>query len=47
MGDIIILAVLGIVVAVVIRSMMKDHKNGGGCSKCSKNCSGNCHCDLN
>ena len=50
MGDIIVLAVLGIVVAAVIRSMWKDHKNGGGCagcSGCSKKCSGNCNCNSN
>ena len=41
MGDVIVLAVLGIIVALVIRSMWKNHKNGGGCSGCSCNCA-NC-----
>lgn len=39
MGDIIVLAVLGVIVAAVIRSMIKERKNGGGCSGCSGNCS--------
>ena len=39
MGDIIVLAVLGVIVAAVIRSMWKDHKNGRHCAGCSGNCS--------
>ncbi len=38
MGDVIVLGALGIVVALVIRSMWKNHKKGGGCSGCSHNC---------
>ena len=47
MGDVIVIAVLGIVVTLIIRSMWKNHKNGGGCSGCS-GCSGNCggKCDM-
>jgi len=40
MGDIIVLTVLVVIVALVIRSMWKNHKKGGGCSGCSGNCSG-------
>lgn len=42
MGDILVLAVLGIVVAAVIRSMWKHHKKGGYCYGCSANCEGKC-----
>lgn len=47
MGDIIVLSVLGIVVAAVVRSMWKNHKNGGGCYGCSKKCNGKCSCHSN
>ena len=40
MGDVIVLTALGIIVALVIRSMWKHHKKGGGCSGCSCNCAG-------
>ncbi len=40
MGDIIVLSVLGVVVALAIRCLWKDHKNGG-CAGCSHNCA-NC-----
>ena len=40
MGDIIVLTVIGICVALAVRSMWKDHKNGGGCAGCSHNCAG-------
>jgi hypothetical protein len=39
MGDIIVLGVIGIVVALVIWGMWKDHKKGKSCG-CSGNCSG-------
>lgn len=39
MGDIIVIAVLVVIVGAVIRSMIKERKNGGGCSGCSGNCS--------
>lgn len=42
MGDIIVIAVLGLIVALVVRSMWKNHKNGGACSGCCGNCSGKC-----
>lgn len=42
MGDIIVLAVLGVVVAVVIRSMWKHYKRGGHCYGCSAQCGGQC-----
>jgi len=40
MGDIIVLSALGLVVALAIRSLWKDHKRGG-CAGCSRNCA-NC-----
>lgn len=43
MGDIIVIAVLGVIVAIVIRSMWKHHKKGGHCYGCSANCSGKCN----
>ena len=46
MGDIIVIAVLGVIVAAVIRNMWKNHKNGGGCSGCSGNCGGKCNCHI-
>lgn len=46
MGDVIVIAVLGIVVAFIIRSMWKNHKDGGGCSGCSGNCRGKCNCHM-
>ena len=45
MGDVIVLFILGIIVALVIRSMWKQYKKGGGCSGCScncENCKANC-----
>lgn len=47
MGDFIVLAVLGIVVALAVRSLYRDHKKGG-CAGCSHNC-GSCsaHCSAN
>ena len=44
MGDFIVLAVLGIIVVLVICSMWKHHKKGGGCSGCSYKCES---CKLN
>lgn len=51
MGDVIVLTVLGIIVALVIRSMWRSHKKGGGCSGCSgcsHKCEGTsaCNCDC-
>ncbi len=40
MGDVIVIGALAMVVALVIRSMWKTKKNGGGCSGCSGNCGG-------
>ncbi len=40
MGDVIVIGVLAVVVALEIRSMWKAKKNGGGCSGCSGNCGG-------
>lgn len=40
MGDLIVLAVLGMVVALAVRSLYRDHKKGG-CAGCSRNC-GSC-----
>lgn len=47
MGDIIVIAVLGVIVVSVIRAMWKNRKNGGACSGCSGNCSGKCNCHIN
>ena len=47
MGDIIVIAVLGLIAALVIRSMWKNHKNGGACSGCSANCGRSCGCNIN
>lgn len=41
MGDIIVLAALGAIVAMVIRSMWKNHKQGKSCG-CSGQCGGCC-----
>lgn len=38
LGDLVVLPVLGIVVALVVRSMHRDRKRGG-CTGCSGNCS--------
>ena len=43
MGDFIVITVLVVMVAAVIRSMWKNHKNGGHCSGCSGNCNGCSH----
>ena len=32
MGDAIVLAVLMAVICLIVRSMVKNHKKGGGCS---------------
>ena len=40
MGDVIVIGVLSLIVALAIRSMWKSHKTGSGCSGCSGNCSG-------
>ena len=44
MGDIIVLSILGAVVLLAVRSMLKAKKSGGcaGCSKCSGGCAGGC-----
>ena len=39
-GEIIVIAVIGVAVALAIRSLWRDHKNGKSCS-----CGGDCpHC---
>ena len=45
MGTGIVLVVLGGVVGLVIRSMVKDKKSGKSlqCGQDCKNCSGHCH----
>ena len=40
MGDVIVLAVFAVIIYLVVRSMVKNHKRGGCCSGCSGNCSG-------
>ena len=45
MGDFVVLAVLAVIIFLVVRSMVKSHKNGGHCSGCScgcSNCSASC-----
>ena len=45
MGDVIVLAVLGTIIYLVVRSMVKNFKKGGGCAGCScgcGTCSGSC-----
>ena len=48
MGDIIVIAVLILCVALIIRNMIKTRKKGGcaGCSKCGScgSCTGTAHC---
>ena len=40
MGDILFIAVLAVIIGLVVRHMVKNHKKGGSCS-----CGGNCsHC---
>lgn len=47
MGDLIVLAVLGIIIALVIRSIWKNQKEGKHCG-CSGSCEGCCsHCKTN
>ena len=45
MGTIIVLIVLAIIVALIIRSMVKDKKAGKSlqCGGDCKNCGGHCH----
>lgn len=43
MGNLIVIAVLGIVVALAARSVWKDHKSGGHCNGNCGSC-GSCHC---
>ena len=42
-GNVIVLAVLAIVVALAARSLWKERKNGGGCSGDCASCRGGCH----
>lgn len=42
MGDIIIIAILGTIVTMVIRSMVKSRKNGGSCSGNCGSCNAGC-----
>ena len=42
MGDIIIIAVLVITIGMVIRSMVKSHKNGIACSCNCRSCNAGC-----
>ena len=39
-GDIVVIAILVVIVALCIRSLIKQKKNGG----CSGNCAGCSHC---
>jgi hypothetical protein len=45
-GNLIVLAVVAIAVALAIRSLWKTHKNGGGCNGDCSQCGG-CHCCEN
>ena len=42
MGDTNVLAVLAVVLYLVVRSMIKDHKRDGGCSGDCSCCSRGC-----
>ncbi|MGM9619090.1 MAG: FeoB-associated Cys-rich membrane protein [Oscillospiraceae bacterium] len=42
LGNLIVIAVLLLVVALAIRSLWKSHKSGGGCSGDCSRCQG-CH----
>lgn len=42
LGNLIVIAALVIVVALAIRSLWKEHKNGGGCGGNCASCQG-CH----
>ena len=45
MGTFIVLVVLGLIVFLIIRSMVKEKKNGKSisCGSDCKNCGGGCH----
>ena len=40
-GDLVVIAILAGVVALIVRFLWKNHKAGKGCGGCS-GCSGNC-----
>ena len=42
MGDAIVLVVLIAVICLSVRSMVRNHKKGGGCSGNCSGCSRNC-----
>ena len=42
LGNIIVIAVLAVVVALAVRSLWTSHKSGGGCNGDCGNCRG-CH----
>ena len=39
MGDVIVLAALAVIIYLVVRSLVKNHKKGGGCSGNCSSCS--------
>ena len=43
LGTIGVLAVLVLIVALIIRSMVSDHKSGKGCADCHTSCGGCAH----
>ena len=49
MGTVVVLAILAGVVALIVRKMIKDKKNGKsiqcgvGCEHCGGHCNHNCH----
>ena len=44
LGNLIVLAVLAIVVALAVRSVWKSHKSGGHCNGDCGSCGSGCHC---
>lgn len=46
LGNLLVIAVLAIVVALAVRSLWREHKSGSGCGgNCAscKGCHGSCH----
>lgn len=43
-GNVIVLTVLAVVVALAVRSVWKSHKSGGHCGGNCESC-GKCHCE--
>ena len=46
MGNFIVIAILAVVIGLCIRSMWRNHKNGGCSGNCGS-CGGGCGCGSN